>query len=55
MFDTYAWFTEYLERLAQVTPLDVQHAAQAYLCQDRRVVGIYLPNGEEIASEEDEE
>lgn len=55
MFDTYAWFTDYLDRLAQVTPLDVQRAAQAYLCPERRVVGLYLPNGEEAPVEEEEE
>jgi zinc protease len=55
MFDSYAWFTDHLERLAQVTPLDVQRAAQTYLRADQRVVGIYLPSGEEIAGEEDDE
>jgi zinc protease len=55
MFDTYAWFTEYLDRLAQVTPQDVQRAAQVYLGCEKRVVGLYLPNGEEAPSEEDDE
>jgi zinc protease len=43
MFDTYEWFTHYLDRLSEVTPQDVQHAAQTYFKWQGRVVGIYLP------------
>ena len=50
MFASYDWFEHYLDELAQVTPADVQRAAQTYLAPQNRVVGIYLPTGE--ASEE---
>jgi zinc protease len=43
MFDTYSWFLNYLERLASVTPLDVQRIAQEYLKAGNRVLGVYLP------------
>ena len=55
MFDHYDWFTGYLERLAQVSAEDVQRAAQRYLLPERRVVGVYLPTGEEAAAEEEGE
>ena len=45
MFADYAWFTGYLDRLAAVTPLDVQRAAQVYLSPRNRVTGIYIPDG----------
>jgi len=44
MFDSYTWFTSYLERLEAVTPADVQRAAQNYLRPQNRTVGVYLPN-----------
>ncbi len=44
MFDSYTWFTNYLERLEAVTPADVQRAAQLYLRPQNRTVGVYLPN-----------
>lgn len=43
MFANYAWFTQYLERLEQVTPQDVQRIAQIYLDPQRRAVGVFLP------------
>jgi zinc protease len=43
MFATYDWFTSYLEKLATVTPQEVQRVAQAYLRPQNRVVGTYLP------------
>ncbi len=43
MFDEYEWFARYLERLAAVTPEDVQRVAREYLRPQRRVVGIYHP------------
>jgi zinc protease len=43
MFDTYDWFTTYLDKLSAVTPEDVQRVAQTYLRSRNRVVGIYLP------------
>jgi zinc protease len=45
MFDTYDWFTTYLERLEAVTPEDVQRVAQEYLRPQNRVIGTYLPSG----------
>jgi zinc protease len=45
MFADYAWFETYLERLAQVTPNDVQAAAQNYLRPQHRTVGVYHPTG----------
>ncbi len=46
MFATVDWFTSYLERLAAVTPSDVQRAAQTYLRLQNRTLGVYLPNGQ---------
>ncbi len=48
MFANYEWFLTYLDRLANVTPADVQMAAQKYLQPRNRVIGTYLPtNGKE--------
>lgn len=46
MFASYDWFLDYLPRLAQVTPTDVQRLAQAYFQPHRRLAGLYLPGGE---------
>ena len=46
MFATHAWLESYLDRLAAVTPEDVQRAAQTYLRPQNRVLGIYLPTGD---------
>lgn len=54
MFDHYAWFEQYTERLAQVTAQDIQRAAQEYLVPSNRVAGAYLPTGEESGEEEEE-
>lgn len=43
MFADYSWFTTYLEKLAAVTPADVQRVAQTWFRTKSRVVGIYLP------------
>lgn len=51
MFATYEWFNEYMQRLEQVTPADLQRIAQQYLPAGRRVVGVYIPSGEENAEE----
>lgn len=45
IFDTYDWFRNYLQRLEAVTPQDVQRAAQLYLRPERRVLGVYQPDG----------
>jgi len=41
-----------LERLEAVTPEQVQQAAQKYLRSERRVLGIYQPDGRPVAEEE---
>lgn len=43
MFATYEWFVNYLDRLASVTPDQVQQIAQKYLRTGNRVLGIYRP------------
>ncbi len=43
MFAGYDWFLTYLEKLASVTPADLQRVAQKYLRTQNRVVGTYLP------------
>lgn len=43
MFAAYDWFNHYVEHLNQVTPQQVQEAAQKYFSPQRRVVGTYLP------------
>jgi zinc protease len=48
MFAKYEWFLTYLERLADITPEDLQKAAQKYLRPQNRIVGIYLPTGIEV-------
>ncbi|MFM8321097.1 MAG: M16 family metallopeptidase [Chloroflexota bacterium] len=46
MFAGYDWYLTYLDHLAQVTPLDVQRVARAYLRPGNRVVGVYRPAGQ---------
>ncbi len=46
MFDTYHWFLSYLDRLAVITPADIQDVAQRTLRSQNRVLGVYLPNGD---------
>ncbi len=48
MFADYGWFQNYLERLMTVTPADVRRVAQQYLRPQARVVGVYVPSGEEV-------
>jgi zinc protease len=43
MFADYSWFTSYLEKLAAVTPADVQRVAQTWFRPKSRIVGTYLP------------
>jgi zinc protease len=47
MFADYNWFLTYLDNLAAVTPADVQRVAQGYLQPRSRVIGTYVPSGEE--------
>ncbi len=49
MFATVEWFTTYLDRLASVTPQDVQRSAQTCLRPQNRTIGVYLPNSPEQA------
>ncbi|OGN92523.1 MAG: hypothetical protein A2Z71_03610 [Chloroflexi bacterium RBG_13_50_21] len=44
MFASVDWFTTYLDRLAVVTPEDVQRLAQTCLRSQNRTLGVYLPN-----------
>ncbi|MBL8103181.1 MAG: insulinase family protein [Anaerolineales bacterium] len=45
MFSTYDWFTTYLNKLAKVTPKDVQRVARKYFQPGNRVIGTYIPKG----------
>jgi len=47
MFSSYDWFTTYLDKLAKVTPQDVQRVAQKYFQPKSRVIGTYIPKGVE--------
>ncbi len=49
MFASYDWFVHYVEELEKVTPQDVQRIARTYLVPQRRVTGIYLPDGSQEA------
>src|SRR5512140_3172856 len=49
MFATYDWFLHYVEELEKVTPADVQRIARTYLNPQRRVTGVYLPDGSQEA------
>lgn len=48
MFANYDWFLTYLDKLAAVTPADVQRVARKYLRPEARVVGVYLPEGGDV-------
>lgn len=52
MIDDDTWFTSFLDNVAQVTSADVQRVAQEYLLPSRRVVGEYLPTGEELPGDD---
>jgi zinc protease len=45
MFDSYDWFENYVDHLAQVTPEKVLEIARTYLHPNNRVVGFYTPEG----------
>jgi zinc protease len=47
MFSSYEWFTTYLDNLAKVTPQDIQRVAQKYFQPASRVIGTYIPKGNE--------
>ena len=44
MFSDYNWYLTYLDKLAAVTPEEVQRVAQTYLRPQNRTLGIYLPD-----------
>jgi len=48
MFDHYAWFTSYTDRLARVTPQAVKQVLEKYFNPEQRVVGIYHPDGAQV-------
>jgi zinc protease len=48
MFASYDWFLTYLEKLANVTPADLQKAAQKYLRPQNRIVGTYIPTTAQV-------
>ncbi len=43
MFASVDWFTGYLDRLAAVTPQDIQRIAQTCLRPQNRTLGVYIP------------
>lgn len=43
IFADHTWFEQYLDRLGEVTPEDVQRVAQTYLQRNNSVVGWYVP------------
>lgn len=45
MFADHTWFETCLDRLAAVSPDDVQRVARAYLAPSQRTVGWYVPQG----------
>jgi zinc protease len=45
MFSSYEWFATYLDKLAKVTPQDIQRVAQKYFQPVSRVIGVYIPKG----------
>jgi zinc protease len=53
MFAGYDWFTDYVSHLEKITPDDVQRIAQTYLRSGNRLVGAYLPTGEEGEEDDD--
>ena len=48
MFAGYDWFLTYLDKLAKVTPAELQKIARKYFRPQNRVVGTYIPRGEEV-------
>jgi zinc protease len=48
MFAGYNWFLTYLEKLAKVTPEELQKATRKYFRTQNRIVGTYIPSGAEV-------
>jgi len=51
MFADYDWFLTYLDKLAAVTPDDVQRVAQQYFRPQARIIGTYIPVNGEVAND----
>ena len=51
MFANYDWFLTYLDKLATVTPEDVQRVAQQYFRPQARIIGTYIPVNGEVAND----
>jgi zinc protease len=43
-FANYDWYSDYLDRLNEIKPRDVQSVAEKYLHPEKRVIGIYHPD-----------
>ncbi len=43
-FANYDWYSNYLDRLNEIKPRDVQRVAEKYLHPEKRVIGIYHPD-----------
>ena len=44
IFADYGWFSNYLDRLNEIKPHDIQKVAEKYLNPEKRVIGIYHPD-----------
>ena len=55
IFAEYDWFTQYVDRLSQVTPEMILEVAQKYLQPESRVIGIYLPGSDQVTTIVEEE
>ena len=55
IFAEYDWFTQYVDRLSQVTPEMILAIAQKYLQPESRVIGIYLPGSDQVTTIVEEE
>ena len=44
MFANYDWFTNYINHLKNIQPVDILRVAQKYLGADHRVIGLYIPD-----------
>jgi zinc protease len=49
MFASHEWFNQHLDKLAAVTPEEVQRTAQKYLRPQNRVLGTYIPTNEKVS------
>lgn len=45
IFASYSWFENYLKKITEVTPQDVQRVAKTYFAPKNRVIGVYSPTG----------